>query len=182
MGKIGSGQRALTLRRTGTPNSRRRVRCTAREEEARLADELGLWRRFRRERCWCSLPQWKSAQNCVSFALPRISARARLRNGRVCFAPTRLASNTATPSLRLEHLKSTLMRWKFRCIGFFTDEVPAKMPKLPRLKDDSSSWGVRGKERSAFQKLAKALSQMDDRDRKLLLSMAQGFARRSGKR
>jgi transcriptional regulator with XRE-family HTH domain len=64
---------------------------------------------------------------------------------------------------------------------FFTDEVSVKVPKLPRLKDDSSSWGVRGKERSAFRALAKALSRMDERDRKLLLNLAYGLARRSGK-
>ena len=56
------------------------------------------------------------------------------------------------------------------------------MLKLLQLKGDRSLWGGRGKERSAFQKLAKALAQMDERDRKLLLSMAQGMARRGGKR
>ena len=65
---------------------------------------------------------------------------------------------------------------------FFTDEVSVKVPKLPRLKDDGSSWGSRGKQRGAFQTLAKALSRMDERDRKLLLNMAEGMARRSGKR
>ena len=63
---------------------------------------------------------------------------------------------------------------------FFTDEVSVS-PKLLELKDDSSSWGARGKERSAFQKLAKALSRMDEQDRKLLLSMAEGMARRGAK-
>src|ERR1700739_3242606 len=40
---------------------------------------------------------------------------------------------------------------------FFTDEVSVKVPKLPRLKDDSSSWGAGGKERGAFQTLCKGL-------------------------
>jgi transcriptional regulator with XRE-family HTH domain len=65
---------------------------------------------------------------------------------------------------------------------FFTDEVPVKVPKLLRLKDDSSLWGSRGKERDAFQTLARALSRMDEQDKKLLLSMAQGMARRGAKR
>jgi transcriptional regulator with XRE-family HTH domain len=65
---------------------------------------------------------------------------------------------------------------------FFTDEESVAKPKLPQLKDDSSLWGSRGKERSAFRALAKALSRMDERDRKLLLSMAHGLARRGGKR
>ena len=63
---------------------------------------------------------------------------------------------------------------------FFTDQESVVKPKLPR-SDDSSSWGSRSKERDAFQALAKALSRMDERDRKLLLNMAQGMARRGGK-
>ena len=62
----------------------------------------------------------------------------------------------------------------------FTEEDLVKMPKLRQPKDDSSSWGT--KERDAFQTLAKALSRMDEQDRKLLLSMAEGMARRGAKR
>jgi hypothetical protein len=120
-------------------------------------------------------------QRYVSCAKLRILAKATLRSERVFAAPTRLALNTATPSLRLEHLKSTLMRWKFRCIGFFTDEVSVKMPKLRQPEDDSSLWGSRAKERNALRTLAKALARMDERARMLLLSMAQGMARRGGK-
>jgi transcriptional regulator with XRE-family HTH domain len=63
----------------------------------------------------------------------------------------------------------------------FTDEESIAKPKLPTL-DGSSLWGARRKERGAFRVLVKALSRMDERDRKLLLSMAQGLARRGGKR
>ena len=63
----------------------------------------------------------------------------------------------------------------------FTDEDSVRMPKLPKPKGVTSLWGVRGKERSAFRQLAKALSRMDERDRMLLLNMAQGMARRGGK-
>ena len=63
----------------------------------------------------------------------------------------------------------------------FTDDS-VKVPKLRQPKDDSSSWGSRGKERDAFQTLAKALARMSESDQKLLLSMAQGMARRGGKR
>jgi len=62
----------------------------------------------------------------------------------------------------------------------FTDEV--NVPKLREPRDDSSSWGTRGKEREALQTLAKALARMDEQDRKLLLNMAQGMARRGLKR
>ena len=61
---------------------------------------------------------------------------------------------------------------------FFTDEVAVKAPKLLQLEEDSSLWGNRGKERGVFQALAKALSRMDERDRKLLVSMAQRMAGR----
>ena len=64
----------------------------------------------------------------------------------------------------------------------FTDEDSVRMPKLPKPKGETSLWGVRGKERSAFRQLAKALSRMDERDRMLLLNMAQGMARRGAKR
>jgi len=62
---------------------------------------------------------------------------------------------------------------------FFADEEPVVKPKLP---SESSFWGAHGKERDVFQKLRKALARMDEQDRKLLLSMAQGMARRGGKR
>ncbi len=62
---------------------------------------------------------------------------------------------------------------------FFTEEESVEKPKLPRSDD---SWGNRGKERDAFQTLAKALSRMDEQDRKLLITMAEGMARRSAKR
>jgi transcriptional regulator with XRE-family HTH domain len=65
---------------------------------------------------------------------------------------------------------------------FFTDEASVKMPKLPKSESDSSLWGSRGKERGAFQTLAKAVSRMDERDQKLLLSMAHGLARRGARR
>jgi transcriptional regulator with XRE-family HTH domain len=65
---------------------------------------------------------------------------------------------------------------------FFTDEASVKAPKLPKGESDRSSWGARGKERGAFRMLAKALSRMDERDQKLLLNLAYGLARRSGKR
>ena len=64
----------------------------------------------------------------------------------------------------------------------FTEEDSVKMPKLQQPKDDSSSWGTHGKERDAFQTLAKALARMDEQDRKLLISVAEGMARRGGKR
>ena len=65
---------------------------------------------------------------------------------------------------------------------FFTDEVTVKAPKLLQPEGDSSLWGDRGKERSELQSLVRALSRVDEQDRKLLLSMAQGMTRRGAKR
>ena len=62
----------------------------------------------------------------------------------------------------------------------FIDEESVEAPKLWKPKDDGSLWGT--KERNAFQKLAKALARMDEPDRKLILSMAEGMARRGAKR
>jgi transcriptional regulator with XRE-family HTH domain len=63
----------------------------------------------------------------------------------------------------------------------FTDEESVAKPKLPS-SHDSSLWGSRGKERDELYVLVRALAGMDERDRKLLLSMAEGMARRGGKR
>ena len=41
----------------------------------------------------------------------------------------------------------------------FTDEDSAKLQKLRQPEDDSSSWGIHGKQRPAFQALAKAFSE-----------------------
>jgi transcriptional regulator with XRE-family HTH domain len=62
---------------------------------------------------------------------------------------------------------------------FFTEEESVEKPKLPRSDD---SWGRHGKERRELRNLAKALARMDEQDKKLLLSMAQGMARRGAKR
>jgi transcriptional regulator with XRE-family HTH domain len=64
---------------------------------------------------------------------------------------------------------------------FFTDDESVAKPKLPK-RNDSSLWGSRGEERDELRKLAKALLRMDEQDRKLLVSMAAGMARRGGKR
>jgi transcriptional regulator with XRE-family HTH domain len=63
---------------------------------------------------------------------------------------------------------------------FFTDDETVAKPKLPS-SHDSSLWGSRGKERDELYELVRALSRMDEQDRKLLLNIAQGMAR-GGKR
>ena len=65
-------------------------------------------------------------------------------------------------------------RWKFLCYRFFTDEVTVKVPKLPKAKGESSLWGARGKERADLQSLVRALSRVDEQDRKLLTQHGAG--------
>ena len=101
------------------------------------------------------------------------------RTGLIRCYTSRLENGYTVPSIgTLEKYANALEVPLYR---FFTDEVTVKAPKLPQLKDDISLWGSRGKERGAFRTLAKALSRMDERDQKLLLNLAYGLARRSGK-
>jgi transcriptional regulator with XRE-family HTH domain len=101
------------------------------------------------------------------------------RTGLIRCYTSRVENGYTVPTIgTLEKYASVLEVPLYR---FFTDELSVKVPKFPR-PDDISSWGSRGKERGAFQTLAKALSRMDERDRKLLLNMAEGMARRGAKR
>jgi transcriptional regulator with XRE-family HTH domain len=82
----------------------------------------------------------------------------------------------------IENLEKYAHALEIPLYRLFTDEDSVKVPKLRQPENNSSSWGTRGKERDEFQTLAKALSRMDEGDRKLLLSMAHGLAKRSAKR
>ncbi len=62
---------------------------------------------------------------------------------------------------------------------FYEGEEPPKKPRLPPMEKEGPVWGARDKERSGLRSLAKALSRMDARKRKLLIGMAQWMARRN---
>jgi transcriptional regulator with XRE-family HTH domain len=64
---------------------------------------------------------------------------------------------------------------------FFTDGEQVKMPKLPESGDERA-WGSRGKQRGELQQFAKAFSKMGDRNRNILLVMAQKMAQQKMKR
>ena len=64
---------------------------------------------------------------------------------------------------------------------FFTEGQPVKMPKLLVSEDDENLWGGSTQDRDELRALTKALSRMDDRDRKLFMAMMQRMARRSAK-
>ena len=88
------------------------------------------------------------------------------RTGLVRSYTSRVENGHIVPTVEtLEKYASALEVPLYR---LFTDEESVAKPKLP-MSDDS--WGIRGKDRDAFQALAKAFSRMDEQDRKLLLSM-----------
>ncbi len=65
---------------------------------------------------------------------------------------------------------------------FYEGEEPPEKPKLPPAEGGETMWGAKGKEWRELRRFAKALSRMDDRQRRLLLVMALRMAGRSGKR
>jgi transcriptional regulator with XRE-family HTH domain len=65
---------------------------------------------------------------------------------------------------------------------FYEGEEPPKKPKLPPTETTEPLWGTSGKEWPEVRRFAKALSRMDDRQRMLLLGMAQRMADRKRKK
>jgi transcriptional regulator with XRE-family HTH domain len=61
---------------------------------------------------------------------------------------------------------------------FYEGNEPPEKPKLPSTETAESTWGAQGSERRELSRFAKALSRMDDRQRKLLFAMAQRMAGR----
>lgn len=59
---------------------------------------------------------------------------------------------------------------------FHEGDQPPKKPKLPSTEAAEPTWGTRGKERHELSQFAKALSRMDDGQRKLLLAIASRMA------
>jgi transcriptional regulator with XRE-family HTH domain len=60
---------------------------------------------------------------------------------------------------------------------FYDSDEPPKAPDVPkRDSKDSSVWGHSGKDGRVFGRFRGLLSRMDERDRKLLLSIAQKMA------
>src|SRR6202041_1155750 len=98
------------------------------------------------------------------------------RTGLFRYYTSRVEHGHTVPSIgTLEKYASALEVPLYR---FFTDEQSLVKPKLPRLDD---GWGSRREGARRIQTLARALARMDEQDKKLLLSMAQGMARRGAK-
>jgi transcriptional regulator with XRE-family HTH domain len=60
---------------------------------------------------------------------------------------------------------------------FYDGEKPSQLPNLLKRKtSDDIVWGSRGKDAMYLHKLRKCLSKTDDKDRKILFSVAQKMA------
>ncbi len=60
---------------------------------------------------------------------------------------------------------------------FHEGDEPVQKPKLLPTGDAEPKWGENGSEQSEFRRFAKALSRMNDQQRKLLLATALWMAR-----
>jgi transcriptional regulator with XRE-family HTH domain len=61
---------------------------------------------------------------------------------------------------------------------FYDGEEPPKLPNLPKRKTgDDIAWGNSGKDARMLSQFRRALSKANDKDRKVLLVMAQTMAR-----
>jgi len=60
---------------------------------------------------------------------------------------------------------------------FYEGDKPPQVPKLPASPNANDTWGASGKERQELRAFAKALSRMNDSQRKLLFVTAQWMAR-----
>jgi len=63
---------------------------------------------------------------------------------------------------------------------FYDGDEPPKKPNLPVSQTSDNAWGVKGREQHELREFAKALSRMDDRQRRLLFAMATRMAHGSG--
>jgi len=62
---------------------------------------------------------------------------------------------------------------------FYEGEEPPRKSKLPSVEKTEPLWRTSGKEWPELRRFAKALSRMNDRERMLLLAMAQRMASRN---
>jgi transcriptional regulator with XRE-family HTH domain len=93
---------------------------------------------------------------------------------------SRVENGRTVPSI--ETLEKYARALEIPLYGFFFEgDVPSK-PNLPLGEKTKPLWGASAKEWPELRTLAKSLSRMDDRDRKLLLLLAQGMTRRSHKK
>ena len=62
---------------------------------------------------------------------------------------------------------------------FYDGEQPPTLPPLPlRKTKEANAWGAKGKDAAFLRKLRQLLSKTDERDRKLVLLLAQKVGNR----
>jgi len=59
---------------------------------------------------------------------------------------------------------------------FYDGDEPPKLPNLPTHKSDDIAWGSAGKDARFLDKLRRLLGKASEKDRKLILLMAQNMA------
>jgi transcriptional regulator with XRE-family HTH domain len=99
------------------------------------------------------------------------------RTGLVRAYTSRVEHGHIVPSI--ETLEKYAHALEIPLYRLFTDEDPVKVPKLLSAGKVDRMWGASGKEWSELRKFAKALSRMNDQQRRLLLAMAQRMAGRN---
>ncbi|HTS11813.1 MAG TPA: helix-turn-helix domain-containing protein [Candidatus Limnocylindrales bacterium] len=60
---------------------------------------------------------------------------------------------------------------------FYEGDTPPKKLSLPHEAPDGRDWGSKGKHKKIFEEFHKVLSQMNDRQLKLIVAMAEQMAR-----
>lgn len=61
---------------------------------------------------------------------------------------------------------------------FYDGDEPPKAPNLPKLNGTEREWGGSGKDARTLARFRQLLSRTDERDRRILLTMARKLARR----
>ena len=62
---------------------------------------------------------------------------------------------------------------------FYDGEKPPEVPSIAALGSRNDEWGIRGKDARLLRKLQGLLGKMDERDRKIVLALAQKVARQN---
>ncbi len=98
------------------------------------------------------------------------------RTGLLRCYTSRVENGHTVPSI--ETLEKYAKALEIPMYGLFVDgDEPPKKPPLP-TKNAERMWGENGDERRELQKFAEVLSRLDDRQRNLLMAMAQMMARK----
>ena len=98
------------------------------------------------------------------------------RTGLLRCYTSRVENGHTVPSVEtLEKYARALEIPLYRLFHDGTNRV--KKLNLPAAKSDGPVWGTSGKDRDELRLFAKALSKMNERDRKLLFAMAQQMAK-----